>query len=262
MSAPLENRAAIFERLIEFARVHELEKYQTTAFYQKIVAQNPSAFVVIESVADQLIEAENYTEALNLLRESKKQFPARSEIFLEKEVDLLILMNSFAEVEKVYLENFDPFWSEKTTKSFYNFLDSQNRLRAYGKDLKDALKRNLTDFKIAIRLIQYQQNDGIYDNDSVAGIISKLEASRTAAKIEWSADELVAMARILLAENEADTASRFLYTLHLKGGFASQANCAARFYMNFLDFLLMLKTNKSRSQKVICSFTKMLQRRI
>jgi cellulose synthase operon protein C len=226
--APTEKRDLIFGKLVEFARIHELESYQNDAFYQKIVKENPSAFKVIETLIDTLESQEKYAEALKLLSESKKQFPDRRDVFLKKEVDLLISLKSFTEAEKVYLDNFDPFWEQEISENFYRFLDSQNRLRAYGKELKDTFNRNPTDFKIAVRLSQYQQNDGIYGNDSSLEIINKLEESRTAANIEWSAAELSAAARILLAENETDAASRFLYTLNLKGGFASKSEIRAQ----------------------------------
>src|SRR5205085_6952546 len=46
--APPEKRVEIFRRLIELARTHLLQKYLAPAFYQKTLAQNPSAFEIIE----------------------------------------------------------------------------------------------------------------------------------------------------------------------------------------------------------------------
>ncbi len=73
--APPADRAELFGRLVEFARVHSLAKYQTAAFYQQILEQNPTAFEIIEQYVQKLADEQNYTEALKVLRQAGDQVP-------------------------------------------------------------------------------------------------------------------------------------------------------------------------------------------
>ncbi|MGI8639019.1 MAG: tetratricopeptide repeat protein [Pyrinomonadaceae bacterium] len=232
-----EKRALIFSRLIGFARIHELEKYLKPEFYQQIAAQNPSVFPIIEQLIDKLTEEKNYAEALKILREYKDKFPERQKILLEKEVAILLVTENPKEAEKVYQAAFDPFWSDETTEKFYGFLKDQDRFRAYGNELKTSFKREPIDFDTALRLIHFRQHDGTYDNDSSATVILQLEKARSEAKIVWKPEELVAAARVLLADGESDLASRFLYTLHLQNALEPKSQLRAKVLYQLFELL-------------------------
>src|SRR5713226_505823 len=60
---PPERRVEIFGRLINLAQTHSLQKYLAPAFYQQTLAQNSSAFEIIEQYLQKLIEERNYPEA-------------------------------------------------------------------------------------------------------------------------------------------------------------------------------------------------------
>ena len=235
--APEEERAAIFSRLIDFAQIHELEKYLDPEFYQKIATDNPAIFPIIEQLIDRLVKEQNFAEALKILRGYKNQFPEKQNILLKKEIEILLSMKNKAEAEKVYQAAFDPFWSDEEMENYYSFLKDQDRFRAYGSELKEKFKRDSANFDTAIRLINFRQRDGVYDNDSSAAVILQIEKTRSAKNIAWKPEELVTAARILLADGESDLASRFLYTLHLQNALAPKSALRAKILYQLFELL-------------------------
>jgi cellulose synthase operon protein C len=211
-SAPPERRARIFARLVELARVHGLENYLKPDFYQKYLAQGVAVFEIIEQLIDKLVEEENYTEALKVLRQYRDGFPARRSYLLEKEISILVSLKKEKEAESVYQKAFDPFWPDEEKRKFYRFLSDHDRFRAYGHELAEAFKRNPADFQTAVRLIHYRD----YNDEKSPRIISQLERARATRRIPWQPEELATLARILIADGDGDTASRFLYTLYVQ----------------------------------------------
>lgn len=209
---PPSRRALIFGRLIELARLHHLENYLKPDFYQKYIAQDVAASGIIEQLLDKLTEEKNYSQALTILRQYKDRFPERQSYLLEKEVSILVRMKKDAEAERVYMEAFDPFWPAEMASGFYDFLSDHERFRAYGHELAEAFARNPADFKVAVRLIHYRN----YTGEKSARITAQLEQARAARRINWKPEELATLARILIADGDGDTASRFLYTLYVQ----------------------------------------------
>ena len=84
----MSNRAAVFERLIETARIHELPAYLNADFYAEVAKENPSAYRIFEGLTDTLVEEKNYAEALKFVRQAKAQFPERQSVLLAKEIEI------------------------------------------------------------------------------------------------------------------------------------------------------------------------------
>ena len=211
-TSPPENRAFVFERLLETARRHDLKKYLSAEFFAETAKENPNAYGVFVRLIENLQKQENYSDAINFVRQAKIQFPEHREILMEKEIEFLLALNKPREAEAVYQTAFDPFWSDAQAQKFYDFLDRQDRLRAYGAEISARFKANNGDFDAAIRLALFQDHDYRYGNDDITPIILKLEK----AKKNWTTDELVTATRLLLQKGDGATASRFLYTLYLQ----------------------------------------------
>jgi predicted Zn-dependent protease len=194
-------RLDIFERLIQFAQFHELNDYLQPEYFQQVADDTENALPIIEKLIDKLVEENQKAKALEIIRNYKPKFP---EPMLEKEVSLL----SSKEAEAVYYQAFDPFWSDVETENFYQFLSDNDRLRAYGSELKTKFRQNPADYQTAIRLIHYKQ----YDYNEITPIVLQLEK----AKKDWKADELLTIARLLLKSGNGDLASKFLYTLQVR----------------------------------------------
>lgn len=216
------NRAAAFEKLIDLARIHDLKAYLNADFYAKVVAENPNAYSIFHKLIEKLSEEENYSEALKFVRQAKTQFPERRGVLLDKEIEILLEADRDDEAEKIYIEAFDPLWSDAEAEKFYDFLNNQDHLREYGAELKAKFKKNPADFQIGVRFALYQNHGDSYGGGEITSIILKLEA----AKKSWTTDELVTATRLLLRTNDGATASRFLYTLYLREDF--QKNPAQR----------------------------------
>lgn len=210
-----KNRVAVFERLVDLARLHDLREYLQPVFYAQITKEMPNASGIFQKIAEKLSEEKNYAEALKFVRQAKAQFPAQKNIWLDKEIEILAAMNKTDEAVTVYRAAFDPFWSESDAQKFYDFLNEQNRLREYGAELKAEFKKNPANFDAGIRLALYQNHDYVYSNDDITPIILQIES----AKKDWTTDALITATRLLLQNAKGNLASKFLYTLYLREDF-------------------------------------------
>jgi tetratricopeptide (TPR) repeat protein len=218
-AAPRDERAPILRELIEMARRHRLEKYRRPDFFRRLIASDPASFEVVKEFIDHLIEKKDFNEALGALRRHKSSFADEKNYFLEKEVDVLLKLKRGREAEALYVRSFDPFWSDEKSERFYNeFLSERDRLRAYGRELKDALRRNPANLDAAVRLFHYRHYDYAENDETASDIFTRLEQARASRGVKWTADELATISRLLIADGKVDQASRFLYTLNQQGG--------------------------------------------
>jgi cellulose synthase operon protein C len=208
-----EERIGILNRLIGLARTHGLKKYFNAEFYKRVVVRDPTVFELFDQYVKQLVEEENYREALEFLRQNRDNFPEQKNYFIKEEVSILGSAGRLDEAEKVYVKAFNPFWPQEMLDEFYGFLEENNRLKAYGRDLREAFKRNPTDYDLAVRLIHFRKRS----YEPSADVIEKLEAARAARGIAWKPDELASISEVLLAIGNYDDATRFLYTLYTQG---------------------------------------------
>jgi tetratricopeptide (TPR) repeat protein len=211
--APPERRVEVFRQLIDLARTHSLQKYLAPAFYQQTLARNPSAFEIIEQYVQKLIEERNYPEALKVVRQYREQFPDHLEFLIEKEATILDEMGQEKAAEAAYMKAFDPFWPTELSENFYEFLRDHDRFRAYGRELREAFRRNPADFQTAVKLLHYSK----HANRDAPEVFVQLEQARAARKVVWQQDELITITRLLISDGYVDAASRFLYTLYLNG---------------------------------------------
>ncbi|MGH9752027.1 MAG: tetratricopeptide repeat protein, partial [Blastocatellia bacterium] len=218
-AAPRNERAPILRELIEMARRHQLKKYQRPEFFRSLIASDPGSFEVVKAFVDHLIEKEAYNEALVAARQHKASFPDQKNYFLEKEVYLLAALGRGREAEAIYVRSFDPFWTDEQSRAFYHsFLSERDRLRAYGRELKESFRRNPASFDTAVRLFHYRLYDYAENEETTANIFARLEQARARRGVKWTADELATVSRLLIANAKLDQASRFLYTLNQHGG--------------------------------------------
>jgi predicted Zn-dependent protease len=218
-AAPRSERAPILRELIEMARRHRLEKYQRPDFFRRLIASDPASFEVVKEFVDHLIEKEGYNEALGAVRQHKATFPDQKDYFLEKEVYLLAALGRGRDAEALYVRSFDPFWTSNQSDAFYsNFLSGRDRLRAYGRELKESFRRNPANFDVAVRLFHYRCYDYAENEATAVNIFAQLEQARARRGMKWTADELATVSRLLISNSKFDQASRFLYTLNQQGG--------------------------------------------
>jgi predicted Zn-dependent protease len=211
--SPADARAALVRRLLETAQIHKLDAYLAPGYYEKIIAANPNVFEVFSDYIEKLEGEKQRARALDAVRRYRRRFPEHEFYFLDKETSLLAALGHAGEAERVWIENFDPFWSREVSEKFYDFLRAQDRYRAYGAELQQQFERDPTNVQTALRLLHFNTSAG---EDSSA-VIARLEKARAARNVKWTPKELAQIARILIAENDGDNASRFLYTLYARG---------------------------------------------
>ncbi|MGH9801028.1 MAG: tetratricopeptide repeat protein, partial [Blastocatellia bacterium] len=218
---------------------HRLEKYQRPEFFTRLIASDPAAFEVVKKFIEHLNEKKDYAEALKAVRQYKASFPAEQDFFLQREVAALVELKRDREAEAVYVAAFDPFWTDEQSRHFYyDFLSERDRLRAYGKELKQALRRNPAGFDAAVKLFHYRFYDYEFNEVGAAAIFTQLEKARVARGVQWKPEELATAARLLLMHDEAELASRFLYSLHQAGGLQKGSELRAKVVYQIFELLL------------------------
>lgn len=245
-----QNRAAVFEKLIDTARIHELKEYLQPAFYEQVAKENPDTFDIYRRLSKKLVEEKDYSEALKYVRQARQLFPEQQSVLLGKEIEILSATNQLKEAETVYIQAFDPFWSEDEADKFYEFLSDRDRLREYGAELKTRFKSNPADFETGVKLALFQNHDYRYGNDEIAPVIAQIER----AKKDWTTDELVTATRLLLQENEGETASRFLYTLYLREDFRRNSELRAKILYQLFEMFSDAENRKLPLTKGDLSF--------
>jgi hypothetical protein len=217
-AASRNERAPILRELIEMARRHQLEKYQRPDFFRGLIASDPASFEVVKEFVDQLIEKEDFNEALGALRQHKSSFPDEKNYFLAKEVDVLLKLKRGREAEALYVRSFDPFWTDEQSGAFYHgFLSERDRLRAYGRELKESFRRNPANLDVAVRLFHYRHYDYGENGETASDLFARLEQARASRGVKWTTGELATVSRLLIGDGKVDQASRFLYTLNQQG---------------------------------------------
>ena len=238
-TAPADQRATYLQTLIELAAKHRLQKYQQPDFFRQLIASDPSAFEVVKQFIEHLAEKGDRAEALRTIRQYKASFPDQHRFFLEKEIETLVALKRLKEAETVYVAAFDPFWSDEESRKFYfDFLSEHDRLRAYGKELRQALRRNPASFDVAVKLFHYLHYDYEFNDSGAAEIFARLETARAARNVQWKQEELATATRLLLMHDEAEMASRFLYTLHQAGGLQPGGELRAKVVYQIFELLL------------------------
>src|SRR6185503_988895 len=119
------------------------------------------------------------------------------------------------------------------SEEFYDFLKENDRFRAYGQELRAAVRRNPTDVSLAVRLLHYSK----YTGNNSPEVFVQLEKARAARQIAWKQDELITITRLLLAEGYGEAASRFLYTLYLQGELKPGSPLRARVLYQLFELL-------------------------
>src|SRR5205085_3116622 len=181
-----------------------------------------------------------YAAALKDMQTLKSQYTERAPQLVEKEATLLDSLGRARQAEQVYEVAFDPFWPDELSDSFYEFLKSHDRYRAYSRELRARFQRDPSDYDTAVRLVHF----GKYDGESDPSIFVQLEKARAAHGHKWQPEELATIARLLLAEGYEDAAARFLYTLYLQGGLKPGGELRAKVLYQL--FALLTDANDQR----------------
>ncbi len=245
-AAPRKERAPILRELIEMARRHQLEKYQRPDFFRRLIASDPASFEVVKEFIDHLIEKKDFNEALAALRRHRQSFPDRKDYFLETEIAVLLDLKRGREAEALYIRSFDPFWTENQSEAFYRgFLSNRDRLRAYGRGLRESNRLYPANFDTAVRLFHYRLYDYAENEANSANIFARLEQARAARGDKWTAEELATVSRLLIASSSFDQASRFLYTLNQQGGLQRGGELRAKVLYEMFRLLVNAGINRT-----------------
>ncbi|MFN0088007.1 MAG: tetratricopeptide repeat protein, partial [Blastocatellia bacterium] len=244
-AAPREERAPILRELIAMAERHQLEKYRRPDFFHRLIDSDPAAFEVVRQFIEHQAEIGERAGALEAVRRYRGAFPAERDYFLDQEVALLEKLGRAGEAEKIYRAAFDPFWPRERADRFYQFLYDNDRMRAYGRELREAARRDPADFDAAVRLFHYLHHDYEYNDASSAAVFSRLEKARARRGAGWTANELATIAQLLIDDGNPEQASRFLYTLHNQGGL--EAGSAERGRVLYALFTMLINAGESRT---------------
>ena len=205
-TADEDERAALFETLLDTARTHDLKEYLRPEFYRKVVSQNGDVYLVFEKLIEQLTNDEEFDEALRFVRQAEGQYPDKKADLLEKEIKLLGSLNNNKEAARVYIAAFDPFWTKDESEKFYEYLSENDGLLDYASSLKKKFTSDPADFDTAIRLASYRA----YRSQDVTPVFAKLENAKT----NWTVDRLLTVTpRFIRASKPAARVTLLIHAL-------------------------------------------------
>nr|MBA3321596.1 hypothetical protein [Pyrinomonadaceae bacterium] len=234
--SPATERPALMSELIALAQTHELGKYLQADFYREVIdADAGAAFEIVSQLVEKLRAEKSHGAALAAVRQYRPRFPARLDYFIEQETAILVELNQLAAAEQVYHAAFDPFWPDELAEQFYQFLAAHDRYRAYGHELREAFRRDPTDFDIALRLLHYDARG--YGTGELPRVVAKLEGARARRAVAWQPEELATLARFMLANGHGDIAARLLYTLHARGELGPGSPVRAKILYQLFELL-------------------------
>ncbi|NOT61919.1 MAG: hypothetical protein HOP19_17020, partial [Acidobacteria bacterium] len=218
--------ASNLSELLALARKHGLSQYLSAEFFQSAIARRmksddagQAVFTVIEQYLAALSEQRRWPDIVAAVRSyhPQLQLPNHAHQLLLVEINALEKQRKLKEAEAVYDAAFDPFWEEEKLQAFYwSFLSKHDRLRAYGQELRAAFRREPVSFKTALRLYAYRKQ--MEDSASALRVFPQLEQARALRGQQWTEEELAVVARLMIANDEAEAAARYLYTLAQRGG--------------------------------------------
>ncbi|MCS6884725.1 MAG: tetratricopeptide repeat protein [Acidobacteriota bacterium] len=206
---PIEERSSLFAELLQLAQQHSLEVY----FDPRETVFTESEFDLFERLIEYLQGNELYDRIPPFLAQYEQKYPQHREYFVRKNFELLKLTDRIDDAEKFLIDHFDVFWSSDLSYEFYEFLSANNRLRAYRLELERSFFNNPADFRLAMRLFHLWYYR--VDRYNSMKVIERLESARQS---NWTQDELLTLAQLMLAAGRTDKASRYFYTLYITGG--------------------------------------------
>ncbi|HUF02680.1 MAG TPA: tetratricopeptide repeat protein [Aridibacter sp.] len=213
-------RSFLLDELLNSAMRHGLRRYLEPAFVNRHSELLRSNFTLFDRFVSALVEDGRNERALEIVRTGKSLFPDNNSELLSREVSLLESLGQIKEAEAAFAAAFDPFWNREEEEAFYGFLSTNDRLRAYGAELKARFRTDPSDFRTGVRLVHYR----LYRSEPAGPVIAELERN----KKKWTGDELLTAARLVIADGDGELASRFLYTLLTRGDVANDPELRAR----------------------------------
>jgi tetratricopeptide (TPR) repeat protein len=220
LEADAPHLADNLRELLALARKHGLQQYLSADFFKQALARvkdEDAVFTVVSQYLAELQEQNRWRDIVSAVRVYRAQLPQHQHELLLVEINALVKQNQYAEAEKVYDAAFDPFWPDEHLQHFYwEFLSRHDRLRAYGRELRVAFKRDATNFNTVLRLYRYREQ--MDDRTAAARVFIQLEQARATRQQQWSDAELATVARLLIAQQNHAAAARYLYTLAERAG--------------------------------------------
>ncbi|MBL8150777.1 MAG: hypothetical protein JNN15_12705, partial [Blastocatellia bacterium] len=243
---PTYEKGVIFYELITLSEQHQLDNFLDESSYEKLVKEDQDGFEILKKLVERLQTKGSYNRAIKLLDSFQSLFPQEKEYFVTKKVALYLAQKDFQNAEAVYLKAFDLFWSDAMSINFYQFLRDVNRYREYKRNLVEALKKDPANFDTAMRLFHFQLKGESREKRALA-VLQQLEMARTqtAGQTEWTAEELSVVAQLFVAAGELDKASRYFYTLYVRGGLEKSSTQREMMLYRLFKTLLSAKYERS-----------------
>jgi hypothetical protein len=221
----------VYERQIRLIDEQRLDPNAGATQYSIWVVRYPKDTQLYSAAFQYAIAHQIYDVAEQVITAYQRAFPGEEEFPVEARAELTSKIAPAAQALAVYERSFRPLWPARLVTQYFAMLKQTNSLRVYLDRARAGVAANPTDLASAARLFYYwqQQNNLPMAERALAEFRQRKELRRsgqTTQQTNWTADELLTLARLFEEAHDYDEAARNYYALYSLGSIGAQGNDA------------------------------------
>jgi cellulose synthase operon protein C len=216
----------IYERQIRLIDEQRLDPNSGATQYSIWIVRYPKATQLYSAAFQYAMAHQIYDVAGQVISAYQRAFPGEEEFPVEARAELTSKIAPAEQALAVYERSFRPLWPARLVTQYFQMLKQTNSLRVYLDRARAGVAANPTDVASAARLFYYwqQQNNLPAAERALAEFRQRKESrrgtqtnSQTAPQTNWTADELLTLARLSEEAHDYDEAARNYYALYSLG---------------------------------------------
>ncbi|MFQ5722882.1 MAG: hypothetical protein ACE5G6_00210 [Terriglobia bacterium] len=208
-----EQRAwRVFERILSRIDAHALPIESAQETYRAWLARYPQERDVYEKYFDFLIEQEDFAAAQEVIATYRKAFPEDEVFPVKARAALERRRGSVEEALALYDRTFQPVWPPALVQSYFQLLQEARRLRDFLDRARAARAANPDDLGAAVRVFYYYQQQG--NLAAAQQALQEFRQNKETRRSDWTAEELLTLARLSESVHNYNEAARFYYALY------------------------------------------------
>ncbi|HVX65179.1 MAG TPA: tetratricopeptide repeat protein [Bryobacteraceae bacterium] len=207
LDAPEQASWKIFERAVKLAAAQALPPASAAIVYDAWLERYPRSAQAFEKAFDSSAAARDWPRAEAILQRYSQAFPDEEAFPVRARATLAERRGGPSDALAVYAGAWNPLWPPELIKSYFQLMEKTHTLHAWLADARNAIAARPTELGPAVRLFYYHQQRG--DLRQAWRALHELRLRRQAAQSAWPTAELVTVARLFEATNNAVDAARY-----------------------------------------------------
>ncbi|MDE1163066.1 MAG: hypothetical protein PW792_14170 [Acidobacteriaceae bacterium] len=203
-----------YERALSAARTQGLGDDALIAIHRARIARYPQEPAARAALLKELLRAQRFADAQQLIDEYKTAFPADTSFPLRASALLAFDQNTPDATQRalaLFDQSFAPLWDATLVQSYSDLLTATHHTHAAIADARARLLKNPDDLRSAALLFDLFAQSGKLD--TAINTLAQYASSKQQRKAAWTPDELYTFATLLDRAHQPADAARFAYAL-------------------------------------------------